>query len=137
MKIAIPLHQGRFSQHFGGAEHFAFYTVEGEERTVGEQQLKSPPEHNRGVFPMWLRQQGVTHVLAGGMGPRAIDILNRHGIEVVLGVQGDDPDAVIQSFFDGTLVATGEACNDHSFHSCGHDHEKHDHGNGRGGRCQA
>jgi len=135
MKIAVPLHQGKFSQHFGGAELFAFYNVGDDANTVGERQLEPPPEHNRGVFPMWLRNQGATHVLAGGMGPRAIDILNHHGIEVVLGIEGDDPDTVVRSFLDGTLKATGEACNDHSFHGCGHDHESHEHGHGRGGRC--
>ncbi len=92
MRIAIPLQQGRFSQHFGGAETFAFYTVDAADRTIAERQLDAPPEHGRGIFPMWLRKKGATVVLAGGMGPRAIDIFAQHGIEVVLGVQGDDPD---------------------------------------------
>jgi len=129
MKIAIPLHQGKFSQHFGGAETFAFYTVDAASRSVAERQLDAPPEHGRGIYPMWLRKKGATIVLAGGMGPRAIDIFAQHGIEVVLGVQGDDPDAVVKGFLDGTLEATGEVCYDHGFHDCGHDHGSH------GGGC--
>jgi predicted Fe-Mo cluster-binding NifX family protein len=137
MRIAIPLHQGAFSEHFGGAETFAFYTVDDERRDIGERTLEHSPEHNRGVFPLWLRNQGATHVLAGGMGPRAVDLLVHHGIEVVLGVTGDDPDAVVRAYLEGTLEATGEACNDHGFHGCGQDHGEHSHEHGRGGCRQA
>jgi len=131
MRIAIPLQQGRFSQHFGGAETFALYTVDAADRTVGEPELDAPPEHGRGIYPMWLRNKGATVVLAGGMGPRAIDIFAQHGIEVVLGVQGDDPNAVVQSYLDGSLDATGEVCHEHGYHDCGHDHGSH------GGGCHS
>ena len=122
MRIAVPIHQGRFSEHFGGAETFGFYTIDDEKKTVAERQLEPPPEHGRGIYPMWLRNKGATVVLASGMGPRAIDILGQHGIQVVLGVRGDDPDGVVRSYLDGTLEATGEVCHDHSYHDCGHDH---------------
>ena len=131
MRIAIPVHQGRFSAHFGGAEAFAFYTVDDTSRTIGERHIDVPPEHGRGVFPSWIRKQGATVVLAGGMGPRAADIFAQQGIEVVLGVNGDDPDILAQSFLDGTLEASGGLCHDHNFHDCGHDHGSH----GQGG-CQ-
>ena len=122
MKIAIPLHQGKFSEHFGGAEMFAFYTVDESDRSIGERLLDAPPEHGRGIFPMWLRQQGATVVLAGGMGPRAADIFVQHGIQVITGIRGEDPDAVAQGYLDGTLEATGDVCHEHNFHDCGCDH---------------
>jgi predicted Fe-Mo cluster-binding NifX family protein len=122
MKIAVPLAQGRFSAHFGGAEAFAFYTVDEGSRTVRGRELEAPPEHARGVFPMWLRAQGATVVLAGGMGPRASGILAQHGIEVVTGIREEDPDAVVRAYLDGTLVASNEPCLEHGFHDCGHHH---------------
>jgi ATP-binding protein involved in chromosome partitioning len=131
MRIAIPLQQGKFSQHFGGAESFAFYNVDETSRAIGERHLDTPPEHGRGIFPMWLRNQGATVILAGGMGPRAIDILGQQGIEVVLGVRGEDPDAVVQSYLNGTLDASGEVCHEHGYHDCGHDHGSH------GGGCHS
>jgi predicted Fe-Mo cluster-binding NifX family protein len=132
MKIAVPLQEGRFSSHFGGAEGFAFYEVNVSDRTVTDRSFGRPPEHGRGVYPMWLRGEGATVILAGGMGPRAVGIFAQHGIEVVLGIRGDDPDAVVRSFLDGTLEATGEPCHDHGFHDCGHDHGRH---SGRGDGC--
>ena len=122
MRIAVPLHQGTFCPHFGGAEAFALYSINLAERTIGDRQVGFPPEHGRGVFPVWLRQQGASVVLAGGMGPRAVGIFAQHGIEVMLGIEGDDPDALVQSYLDGTLEATGQPCYEHGFHDCGHDH---------------
>jgi len=122
MIIAVPIREGRFSSHFGGAETFAFYTVDDAGKEVADRTLAAPPEHGRGIFPMWLRKKGVTTVLAGGMGPRASGILAGHGIEVVLGAAGEDPDAMVRSFLDGTLNFSGELCHDHSFHDCGHGH---------------
>jgi predicted Fe-Mo cluster-binding NifX family protein len=122
MKIALPLYDGRFSSHFGGAQAFAFYTVPDGAGEPDPPELVAPPEHGRGIFPMWIRQQGATVVLAGGMGPKASGILAQHGIEVVLGIKGDDPDAVVRAYLDGTLEATGESCHEHGFHDCGHHH---------------
>ena len=129
MKIAIPMHDGRFCEQFGGAEAFAFYTVDETSRSVADCHLGAPPEHGRGVFPVWLRQQGATVVLAGGMGPRAANIFAHHGVEVVLGVQGENPESLVRSYLDGTLETTGEVCHEHGFHDCGHDHS---HPNGGG-----
>ena len=128
MMIAIPIREGKFSSHFGGAEAFALYTVDEASREVSEQNLAAPPEHGRGVFPMWLRKQGVTTILAGGMGPRASNILVGHGIDVVLGADGDDPEAMVRAYLDGTLTFSGELCHEHGFHDCGNEH-----GHGTGG----
>lgn len=122
MKIAIPMQEGRFCEHFGGAEAFAFYTVNERSRSIGNRHLGAPPEHGRGVFPVWLKQQGATVILAGGMGPRAANIFASHGVEVVLGVQGEDPEKIARSYLEGTLETTGEVCHEHGFHDCGHEH---------------
>jgi hypothetical protein len=68
MIIAIPTREGRFSGHFGGADAFALYTIDEANRELSRHEMAAPPEHGRGVFPMWLRNQRVTTVLAGGMG---------------------------------------------------------------------
>lgn len=129
MTIAIPLVGEKFSSHFGGAEAFVLYTVNEDRSSVSDRRVFVPPEHGRGVFPMWLRQLGASVVIAGGIGPRASGILAQHGIEVVLGAQGDDPDQMVRSFLEGGLVATGEPCHDQGFHDCGH-HTSHSGGCG-------
>lgn len=120
MTIAVPMAGARFSSHFGGAEAFALFTIDEHSRAVTERRLAVPPTHGRGVFPTWLHQLGASIVIAGGMGPRPSEIFAHHGIQVVLGAQGDDPDALVSSFLNGTLITTGEPCHEHGFHDCGH-----------------
>lgn len=129
--IAVPMAANGFSPHFGGAEAFALYTIDEATGAVASTRLLRPPEHGRGVFPVWLRQQGAEVVLAGGMGPRAADIFAQQGIEVVLGITGGEPDVLVREYLAGTLEASGEACHEHGFHDCGH----HDH-KGREGGCR-
>ncbi len=119
MTIAVPLMGGSFSDHFGGADAFALYSVDEARRTVDGRQVLVPPEHGHGVYPMWLRQLGATVVLAGGMGPRASG-MSRSMASRSCSASRARPHAVVRSFLDGTLVATGEPCHDHSFHDCGH-----------------
>jgi predicted Fe-Mo cluster-binding NifX family protein len=124
MIVAVPIRDGSFCSHFGGAEAFTLFTIDDGRRTVTGRETVSPPEHGRGVFPMWLRRQGANVVLAGGMGPRAEEIFAHHGIDVVLGVEGRDPEALIASYLVGELASTGVSCHDHGFHDCDHHHER-------------
>jgi len=125
-KIALPVIGGAFSSHFGGAEAFAVYEAD---ETTGEvlgATVHPAPPHDRGSFPAWLASQGVDVVIAAGMGPRAVDLLQANGIEVVLGAAGRDPGAMVAAYLDGTLTATGESCHDH-----GHGHGPGSHGHAR------
>lgn len=122
MKIAVPVVSGRFSTHFGGAEGFALFTADETSRAITAREVVTAPPHERGAFPVWLRSCGATAVLAGGMGPRATQMLAAYGIEVVLGVDGEDPESLARAFLEGRLVG-GESSCEGGFHDCGeHDH---------------
>lgn len=126
MIVAVPTRDGRFCSHFGGAETFTLFTVDESTGAIVARSAGAPPEHGRGVYPVFLRQQGVHVVLAGGMGQRASGIFAHHGIEVVLGVDGDDPEAMVRQYLACTLASTGELCHDHGHHDCGHHaHDAH------------
>jgi ATP-binding protein involved in chromosome partitioning len=118
-RIAVPLVNGRFTEHFGGAQQFGFFDVDGATRSIVDHRIAAPPPHERGAFPIWLREQGVTAVLAGGMGPRAVQILERCGIETVLGIDGGEPEQIVRAYLDGTLASTGEGCAGGGLHDCG------------------
>jgi ATP-binding protein involved in chromosome partitioning len=118
--VAIPLVNGRFTGHFGGAEQFALFDLDDATRSVAGHRIGVPPAHERGVFPVWLREQGVTAVLAGGMGPRAQQILERFGIEVVLGIEDGTPEGLVRSYLSGNLRSSGSPCEGGGFHDCGH-----------------
>ncbi|HSM52239.1 MAG TPA: NifB/NifX family molybdenum-iron cluster-binding protein [Thermoanaerobaculia bacterium] len=141
-KIAVPLAAGAFSSHFGGADAFALFTAEGPGAEIASAAIVAAPAHEHGSFPRWLRDQEVTAILAGGMGQRASAILTAWGIEVVLGVEGGDPEVLARAYLAGRLTSSGSLCGGGGLHACGdHDHEhghhhehrqQHGHGHGQG-----
>jgi len=62
------------------------------------------------VLPAWLAENGVTLVIASGMGTRAQQIFAQSGIDVVTGAPPEPPQDVVQAFLDGTLEMGGNIC---------------------------
>jgi predicted Fe-Mo cluster-binding NifX family protein len=124
-KIAVPIANQEFCTHFGGAEAFAMFTVDETGKVISTAEIMNPPPHERGAFPMWLRSQGVTAVLAGGMGPRASSMLVAYGIDVVLGVEGGHPETLVREYLAGRLASSGSLCAGGGLHACGGHDEGH------------
>jgi predicted Fe-Mo cluster-binding NifX family protein len=124
MKIAVPMVAGRFSEHFGGAETFGFFEVDEAKKCILSKSVVQAPPHERGTFPLWVHGQGATVILAGGMGPRAVQMFEQYGVHVVSGAVGDDPEAVVTAYLTGTLETPGGQCSGGHLHACGdHGHE--------------
>ena len=51
------------------------------------------PGHSPGFLPKYLAERSIDTVIAGGMGPRAVDLFCQNGIDVVIGVHGPIADA--------------------------------------------
>lgn len=112
MKYAIPVVGGTMSPHFGHCEQFAFFDVDEQKKEITHKEFITSPEHQPGLLPRWLAQQGAGVVITSGMGPRAVDLLHQHGINVVLGVVESDPEQAIFSYLSGSLT-TGDNICDH------------------------
>jgi len=125
IKIAIPLSGGQFTSHFGGADSFAILEVDPSTKEIAKSERKAAPPHEQGAFPTWLNEQGASVILAGGMGPRAVQMLEGFGIEVVTGVSGGAPEEIAGAFLAGTLVTSGAQCSGGHLHACeGHSHSE-------------
>ena len=82
---------------------------------VGKQQIKfennkiinsyakEPPPHQEGVIPRWLAAEKASDLLVGGIGPKAVEILYAHGINVYVGVEVDNADNLALDFINGDL----------------------------------
>ncbi|MDN7023350.1 dinitrogenase iron-molybdenum cofactor biosynthesis protein [Methanoculleus sp. FWC-SCC1] len=114
MKIAIAKEGTRVSEHFGHCEGYAIYRIENS-TLVREDDLASPG-HEPGRLPAFLHEHGVDLVIAGGMGPRAVEIFTRNGIEVILGVSGA-VDSAAEEYAAGSLAAGESSCH-HGHESC-------------------
>lgn len=108
MRIAVPMANGLLCMHFGHCSTFALVDVE--DNTVKKVKEVVPPPHEPGLLPPWLAQQGVTMVIAGGMGSRAQDIFRSNGIKVVTGASGTGAEDIVRNYLAGTLTTGANAC---------------------------
>ncbi|MCK4727478.1 MAG: NifB/NifX family molybdenum-iron cluster-binding protein [Desulfobacterales bacterium] len=108
MKIAIPVAEGRLTAHFGHAAEFAIVHVENQE--IREKELLTPPAHEPGALPRWLHELGVSVIIAGGMGQRALSLFGENGIRVVTGSPNLTPEELVHQYLTNTLVAGENIC---------------------------
>lgn len=108
MKIAIPTVNDALCDHFGHCQHFAVYEINNSQ--VVNKIMLPPPPHQPGVLPSWVAQQGVTDVIVGGIGQRAIDLFNQQGVNVYAGAESKKSDELVDNFLKGTLVTQANKC---------------------------
>jgi predicted Fe-Mo cluster-binding NifX family protein len=116
--IAIPMENGTLCAHFGHCQTFAIVSVENS--TITEIKELTPPEHVPGLYPKWVAQFGVTDVIAGGMGQKAISLFNAQNINAFVGAPMKAAKELVEDFIAGKLTLSANYCN--------HD-ENHEHGN--------
>jgi predicted Fe-Mo cluster-binding NifX family protein len=112
MKCAVPVTGGVVSTHFGHCEQFALFDIDEQERRILGKTLVASPGHQPGLLPEWLAGQGVSLVIAGGMGSRAQGLFQQNRIGVITGIMESEPEKAVLSYLEGTL-ATGPNICDH------------------------
>jgi len=120
-KIAIPMAGNLLSEHFGHCQAFAFVDIE--DNVITKVTTKEPPEHQPGTFPRWVAGNGATDVIAGGMGPMAVNLFNEAGVNVFVGAPMDNATNLVNNFLSGNLKLNANYCNHHE--GDGHHHGHH------------
>lgn len=110
MKIAIAAENKQVTQHFGHCEGFIIYEVN-EGKVDGENFIPNPG-HRPGFLPVFLKEQNVDVIIAGGMGEMAQQLFIENGIDVIVGASGDAVD-VINKYIQNELKSTGSVCKEH------------------------
>ncbi len=116
-KIAIPTEDGILCPHFGHCRQFAI--IDTENYDITKETYVTPPPHEPGLLPAWLAEKGVTDVIAGGMGQKAIMIFNDQNINVFIGAPLRNAKDLVSDFLKDKLVLTANYCD----HKGNHDHE--------------
>jgi predicted Fe-Mo cluster-binding NifX family protein len=106
--IAIPIENGSLCAHFGHCEKFAIITFHNGSVTSKEEIV--PPAHEPGLYPAWIAGKGVTDVIAGGMGQKAITLFNSHKINVFTGAEMKDPLELAEDFMNDRLEVSANYC---------------------------
>ncbi|MBW1824354.1 MAG: NifB/NifX family molybdenum-iron cluster-binding protein [Deltaproteobacteria bacterium] len=104
---------GQISQHFGRCPYYLLVEVEGSE--IKKTDAVDNPyydDHIPGMVPKFINEQGANVMVAGGMGPRAIDMFSNFGIEVVTGAVGNTGN-VLQAYLKGEISGVEPCKHDH------------------------
>jgi predicted Fe-Mo cluster-binding NifX family protein len=110
MKIAIPTANGKLAMHFGHCEAFALIDVDPAKKTVTASKLVEAPEHEPGLLPRWLHEQGAALIIAGGMGMRAQQLFAESGIQVLTGAPCEPPETLVEAYLAGALKPGDNVC---------------------------
>jgi len=91
------------SEHFGRCAYFTLAEIEDNE-IKSVQAIANPYAHNHGPgqIPAFIKAQGATVMLAGGMGHRAVGFFEEFGIDVATGAAGT-VQQTIQAYLAGQL----------------------------------
>jgi predicted Fe-Mo cluster-binding NifX family protein len=122
--------EGEVSGHFGRCPFYVLVEAEGD-RVLGSRVVANSHfgEHQPGVMPRFIRDLGADVIIAGGMGPRAIDMFHRFGIDVATGAVGMVGN-VLKAYLSGRHRGVVPCAHDHP-ESCGGDGERGGRGHGK------
>lgn len=109
LRVAVACDGDQVSPHFGRCEKFVVAEIDNGSLSIVDS-METPP-HEPGQLPKMIADLGISCIIAGGAGPRAVNILGSHGIQLIGGVTGPVQDA-LQALAAGELEA-GESTCDH------------------------
>ena len=124
MKIAVPVTKdNQIDGHFGHCDSYSVFTIT-EKKEISE--IKSVDSAEgcgcKSDIASVLASDGVTVMLAAGIGGGATNVLNKSGIEVIRGCEGDATE-VVKLYLSGMVEDRGSSCYKHNAnHEHGHDH---------------
>jgi len=110
MRLAIPVTEGRVAAHFGHCSHFALFDVDEATKAIVKRGIISSPGHQPGFLPAWLAEEGISVVIASGMGSRAQALFSENRIEVVIGALDEDPEKAVLDYIKGELATGANIC---------------------------
>jgi predicted Fe-Mo cluster-binding NifX family protein len=114
MRIAVPVLDDVFCEHFGRSNGFFLCDVEEPTRQLGRTRTVLRPRGKGKCesLPDWLAQMGITMLLVGGMGEVGRHRFDQLGITVSVGHRGTDPQEVVTGFLAGSAEHKKNPCAD-------------------------
>ncbi|MBW2077739.1 MAG: NifB/NifX family molybdenum-iron cluster-binding protein [Deltaproteobacteria bacterium] len=116
MKIAFAFEdkgiESSLGYHFGRCRYYVF--VEIKNGDIKEVETKENPffnNHEPGLVPQFIAREGADVVIAGGMGPRAIEWFEKLKVRPIAGASGDIKH-ILDDYLLGKLTDV-KPCNEH------------------------
>jgi len=107
MRVAISTDGNNVAAHFGRCPSYTIVDID--DNKVVDTQVVDNPGHMPGAIPQMMDELGVNVMIAGGMGPRAVNFFQEYGIVTIVGIQGDIDD-MIEKLLAGKLEGGESLC---------------------------
>ncbi|WP_159517846.1 NifB/NifX family molybdenum-iron cluster-binding protein [Sunxiuqinia indica] len=107
-KIAIPTENGVLSTHFGHCKHFTLIEVKND--SIGNETVVEAPPHEPGLLPKWLAERGVTEIISGGIGQKAVNLFKSNNIIIHAGAPNKPANELVRDLIDNRLMTGTNAC---------------------------
>ncbi|HKJ40748.1 MAG TPA: NifB/NifX family molybdenum-iron cluster-binding protein [Sunxiuqinia sp.] len=118
MKIAIPSRSDMVDNHFGHCEYFSIIEVDNQKQVTQKSAMATSKSCGcKSNLAEELAQEGVTLLLAGGIGQGAVSKLKLQNIEVLTGFRGSIDEAIKQ-WKNNKFQLNQTTCVEH--HNCSH-----------------
>ena len=136
MKIAVPVtKENQIDGHFGHCDSYSVFTITNKKEISDIKSVDSSEGCGcKSDIGSLLASDGVTVMLAAGIGGGAVNVLNNNGIEVIRGCAGDATE-MVKLYLSGMVEDKGSSCHKHNAnHEHNHVHN-HEHGHEHGHNC--
>ena len=110
MKYAVPVSGSMVATHFGHCEQFTLIDVDEAKNEIVRKEIIPSPGHQPGLLPVWLAEQGVSVIIASGMGSRAQGLFRQNRIEVIINVVEANPEKAVLDYIGGRLEVGDDVC---------------------------
>lgn len=114
-KVAIPSNGEFLDAHFGRAQAFTVFEIEGNQARQTEVLSATGLQHQHEGLASMFKRNGIELLICGGIGGGMIAGLNNIGLDVITGASGSVAD-VAQAYASGNLVSTNSVCMEHEHH---------------------
>lgn len=123
MKIAVPVSKdNQIEAHIGKCEYYNVFSVSDTKEISGMTSIQSPGGCGCNTdIASALASEGVSVVIAAGIGGGSTKSFNRSGINVIGGCSGDST-KVVKLYLSGLIEDKGSSCHNHQPHEHHHDH---------------
>ncbi len=117
MKIAFASEENKglesmVAQHFGRCPYYVFVDVESNDvKCIETKENPYFDSHKPGVVPHFIAKENANVIIAGGMGPRAIEWFEKLGVQPITGINGKVKYA-LHKYLEGKLSGAGP-CYEH------------------------
>lgn len=132
MRIAVACDGQNVAEHFGRCRSFQMYD-ELDDRLGPAQVVPNAPDGHSAAISV-LRAARVDALVVGGIGARAVELLQTAGIAVHVGATGPAEESA-RALVSGKLETRDSVCDHHGAsdgHECGHHDHGHHHGDAAG-----